>query len=127
MKKKGVALLCITLLLIIVFVGCSKEGTTSSTTGLKKSEETKQSSEVRLMWWGGETRHKATVEAVEIYKGINPDVTVKTEYSGWDGYFDKLTTQLAAETGPDIVQMSYTNVAEYVAKEQLMPLDDLIK
>ncbi len=127
MKKKGVALLCITLLLIIVFVGCSKEGTTSSTTGLKKSEETKQSSEVRLMWWGGETRHKATVEAVEIYKGINPDVTVKTEYSGWDGYFDKLTTQLAAETGPDIVQMSYTNVAEYVAKEQLMPLDDLIE
>lgn len=127
MKKKGVALLCIALLSIIAFVGCSKDSKTNSTTEGTNNGGTKQSSEVRLMWWGGETRHKATVEAVEIYKGINPDVEVKTEYSGWDGYFDKLTTQLAADTGPDIVQMSYTNVAEYVAREQLMPLDDLIE
>lgn len=113
-------------------VGCSQ-----NTEGSKKADQTQEGSEVsvkkeepvslRFMWWGSETRHKATVEALDIYKGIKPEVEVKTEYSGWDGYFDKLTTQLAANTGPDVVQMSYTNVAEYVARNQLLPLDEYVE
>ncbi|MDU6263815.1 MAG: sugar ABC transporter substrate-binding protein [Anaerocolumna aminovalerica] len=126
-KKKVFVLLCVALLSITVLAGCSsankKEGTTETT----NKQGTKTNSDIRFMWWGGETRHKATVDALELYKGINPDITVKTEYSGWDGYFDKLTTQLAASTGPDIVQLSYTNVSEYVARKQLVPLDEYIE
>lgn len=127
MKKRGVALLCIALLSISALIGCSKANKSNSANEGANKTETNKSSEIRFMWWGGETRHKATVGAVEIYKNINPNVVVETEYSGWDGYFDKLTTQLAANTGPDVVQMSYTNVAEYVAREQLMPLDNLVE
>lgn len=101
----------------------SKSGETDKGNTARKEGNTS----LRFMWWGGETRHKATVDALELYKRIAPDVEVKTEYSGWDGYFDKLTTQLAANTGPDVVQMSYTNVAEYVARNQLVPLDEYIE
>jgi oligogalacturonide transport system substrate-binding protein len=59
---------------------------------------------IRLAWWGGETRHKATVAAAEAFMKKNPDIIVKTEYSGFEGYYDKLITQLAAGTGPDAFQ-----------------------
>jgi len=59
---------------------------------------------IRMAWWGGETRHKATVAAAEAFMKKYPTITVKTEYQGWEGYYDKLITQLAAGTGPDIFQ-----------------------
>jgi oligogalacturonide transport system substrate-binding protein len=59
---------------------------------------------IRLAWWGGETRHKATVAAAEAFMKQYPDITVKTEYQGFEGYYDKLITQLAAGTGPDLFQ-----------------------
>jgi ABC-type sugar transport system, periplasmic component len=59
---------------------------------------------IRLAWWGGDTRHKATVAAAEAFMKQNPDIVVKTEYSGFEGYYDKLITQLAAGTGPDLFQ-----------------------
>lgn len=59
---------------------------------------------IRLAWWGGETRHKATVAAAEAFMRKYPTITVKTEYSGFEGYYDKLITQLAAGTGPDVFQ-----------------------
>ncbi|MCX7025998.1 MAG: ABC transporter substrate-binding protein [Spirochaetes bacterium] len=59
---------------------------------------------IRLAWWGGETRHKATVAAAEAFMKKYPNITVKTEYSGFEGYYDKLITQLAAGTGPDAFQ-----------------------
>lgn len=123
--RKVVTMLCVSLMVLGAFVGCSSRNTDQSQEA-STQKENKENSSIRFMWWGGETRHKATVDALEIYKEINPSVEVKTEYSGWDGYFDKLTTQLSANTGPDVVQMSYTNVAEYVAKNQLQPLDDYI-
>ncbi len=59
---------------------------------------------IRLAWWGGETRHKATVAAAEAFMKKYPEITVKTEYQGFEGYYDKLITQLAAGTGPDVFQ-----------------------
>lgn len=132
MKYKNLfALACVATLSVATLVGCSTTNKSTKSTEGTSAEANKQNneagSELRFMWWGGETRHKATVDALELYKEAKPNVTVKTEYSGWDGYFDKLTTQLAAGTGPDVVQMSYTNVSEYVAREQLAPLDEYIE
>lgn len=130
MKSKNMlVLLGVTVLTMSSLIGCSSTKSSKGNEGAEKlnNHSSKTVQDVRLMWWGGETRHKATVDALAIYNEANPDVNVKTEYSGWDGYFDKLTTQLAASTGPDIVQMSYTNVAEYVARKQLAPLDEYIE
>jgi oligogalacturonide transport system substrate-binding protein len=68
------------------------------------AQATGKQATIRLAWWGGETRHKATVAAAEAFMKKNPGITVKTEYQGFEGYYDKLVTQLAAGTGPDIFQ-----------------------
>ena len=81
---------------------------------------------LRFMWWGGESRHKATVEAMDLYMQNHPGVKVEYEYGGFSGYFDKLLTQLAGNNAPDIVQLSYTNVNEYVVRDQLEALDSYI-
>ncbi len=60
--------------------------------------------EIRLAWWGGDNRHKATVAAAEAFMKKYPDIVVKTEYQGFEGYYDKLITQLASGTGPDLFQ-----------------------
>lgn len=83
--------------------------------------------DLRFMWWGGETRHKATVEAVDAYMANNPGVQIEYEYGGWSGYFDKLLTQLAGRNAPDVVQLSYTNVGEYVVRDQLFALDEYVE
>ena len=60
--------------------------------------------EIRFAWWGGDARHQATVAAIDAYNAAHPETFVKAEYQGWDGYYDKLITQLAAGTGPDAFQ-----------------------
>lgn len=38
----------------------------------------------------------------------NPNIKkIVAEYSGWDGYYQKLVTQLAGQTAPDIIQINY--------------------
>ena len=58
-------------------------------------------------WWGGETRHKATMAAVEAFEQEYPWVTVECEYSSWDGWTDKVATQLAGGTAPDLMQVNW--------------------
>ena len=58
---------------------------------------------LRFSWWGGETRHKATMAAVEAFEQEYPWVTVECEYSSWDGWTDKVATQLAGGTAPDLM------------------------
>ena len=58
--------------------------------------------ELRFSWWGGESRHNAILEVIEMFEEQNPGVTIKAEFSGWQGYIDKLRTQMAANSQPDL-------------------------
>ena len=61
--------------------------------------------ELRFMWWGGDARHEATLAAIDRYMELNPNIKISAEYSGYDGYYQKLATQLAAKAAPDLIQM----------------------
>ena len=61
--------------------------------------------ELRFMWWGGDARHEATLAAIARYMELNPNVKISAEYSGYDGYYQKLATQLAGKAAPDLIQM----------------------
>lgn len=63
--------------------------------------------EMRFSWWGGDPRHVATLAVMEQFEELNPGVKMSGEYSGFDGYLEKLVTQLAGETAPDIIQIDY--------------------
>ena len=60
---------------------------------------------LRFAWWGGNERHQATIKVIALFEERNPGVKVEAEYGGWDGYREKLITQLAGGTAPDIMQI----------------------
>lgn len=63
--------------------------------------------QLRFSWWGGDERHEATLAAMATYEAKNSGVKLVGEYSGFDGYLEKLVTQLAGGTAPDIIQIDY--------------------
>ncbi len=62
--------------------------------------------ELRMSWWGGDSRHVATQAALAAC-GAKYGHTVKGEFTGFDGYLEKLTTQMAGGTEADIVQVNW--------------------
>jgi multiple sugar transport system substrate-binding protein len=77
---------------------------------------------LRINWWGSKLRHDATLKALDLYTKENPNITFEPEYSGWDGYWDKLATEVAAKQAPDIYQMDPAYLNQYVTNNQLAEL-----
>lgn len=67
---------------------------------------TAHAAELRMAWWGGESRHVATQKAIAAC-GEKYGHTVKGEFTGFDGYLEKLTTQMAGKTEADIIQVNW--------------------
>jgi multiple sugar transport system substrate-binding protein len=81
---------------------------------------------LQMTWWGSTDRHKRTQEALaEFHKG-HPNILVRTQFSGWDGYWEKLATETAGGNPPDLIQMDYSYIGEYARRGALRPLDDLV-
>jgi oligogalacturonide transport system substrate-binding protein len=79
---------------------------------------------LRFSWWGGDARHKATLAALDIYQKKNPTVKIEAEYSGFDGYYQKLVTQLASGTAPDVFQSDQGWTAEFYKRgDVFLPLE----
>ncbi|MFH5182543.1 ABC transporter substrate-binding protein [Paenibacillus sp. TAB 01] len=117
------------LLLAFTAAGCSSLGVkeeaqpapqtggtqTATSTGAKPIK-------LRVMWWGSQARHDATLKILDLYTKKNPNITFETQYQGFDGYLDKLTTQAAAKNAPDIIQMDAAWLADWNGRGQLADL-----
>lgn len=93
----------------------------------KSSVSTKNKVTLRFGWWGGDDRHKAYLDAIKKYMELNPDVTIVAEYGGWNGYKEKLYTQLAGGNAPQIFQNHYTWLQEESAWADATIVKDLYK
>lgn len=62
---------------------------------------------LRFSWWGGDDRHQATLEAIELWNQRHPEIEIVPEYGGWDGWTEKVSAQLSGSTEPDIMQINY--------------------
>ena len=63
--------------------------------------------ELRFSWWGGGERHEAFLKAIKLFESKNPGVKIKAEYTGFQGYQERLTTQIAGKSEPDIMQLNW--------------------
>ncbi len=62
--------------------------------------------DLRMSWWGGDSRHTATQEALKVC-GAKYGHTIKAEFAGWSGFPEKFATQMAGGTEADIVQINW--------------------
>jgi len=137
MKKftRSVSIAIALLLVIALFTGCSNQAQTNkpnqsnsqaSSKTAKSSESGKsKNAELRFAWWGSDDRHEAYMEAMNKYMDLNPNVKLIAEYGGWDGYKEKLYTQLASNNAPHIFQNHYTWLSEQAAWDSNTIIKDL--
>lgn len=99
--QKSVGTLCITAAIILCCTGCGGSSAGSSTRI------------IRFSWWGGQSRHQATQEAVDGFAKAHPDITVRTEYGAWNGWEDAAAAALYAGTEPDVMQVNWNWLTDY--------------
>lgn len=104
--------------------GTTAAGTTSGTTANETGGE--EPVTIKIAWWGGQARHDYTQKLLDLYSQNHPNVTFEAMPSGWDGYFDKLATQAASGSMPDIVQMDYLYITTYAKNNSLADLQSFI-
>ncbi|HMI33026.1 MAG TPA: extracellular solute-binding protein, partial [Propionibacteriaceae bacterium] len=61
--------------------------------------------ELALAWWGNPTRNKNTEAEIAAFTAANPNVKISGQPGDFASYWDKLATQTAGGTAPDIIQM----------------------
>ena len=81
---------------------------------------------IKITWWGGQSRHDYTQKLLDKYTETHPNIKFEAVPSGWDGYFDKLSTQAASGSMPDIVQMDYLYISTYAKNNSISDLTEFI-
>jgi len=71
---------------------------------------------LRFAWWGGAGRHQATLKAIAAFEQRHPGVKIKAEYMGFAGYLERLTTQIAGGSEPDVMQINWAWLAMFSRK-----------
>jgi multiple sugar transport system substrate-binding protein len=79
---------------------------------------------IRMTWWGSDTRHDLTHQAIAAFEEEYPNITVKGEFKEWDGYWDALATTTAADDSPDVLQMDELYLSSYGDRGALLDLAD---
>ncbi|MCL2898727.1 ABC transporter substrate-binding protein [Brenneria tiliae] len=63
--------------------------------------------ELRMSWWGGNQRHQATRLALDAFEQAYPGIKVRSEPGGFDGQLQRLATQVAGNSEPDVMQINW--------------------
>jgi multiple sugar transport system substrate-binding protein len=106
---KKLVLMVMTLLLpALVFAGAQKEAASNNY--------------MRLTWWGNTVRDEQTAKVADLFKTRNPGVSIDLETTGWGGYWDKVNTQAASGSVPDLMQQDYLYIEQWASRGQLLDL-----
>ncbi|MCX7027192.1 MAG: ABC transporter substrate-binding protein [Spirochaetes bacterium] len=79
-----------------------------------------QNATLRFFWWGGDSRHTATLAAIDAFQKKFPSIKIEPEYAGWDGYYTKLSTMVASGGAPDIMQTDVKFMPDLMAQGDVL-------
>lgn len=66
-------------------------------------------------WWGGDSRHEATIAAVDAFMAKYPGIKVENTYGAWTGWEDSMATMFATGTAPDVNQVNWNWLESFSA------------
>lgn len=81
-----------------------------------------------LLYWNYMTNmEEIEGDILEAFKGAHSDIDLSYEYVPWQQYWEKLNATLAAGNPPDVWNTAPTFYYEYILRNQLADLTDLIE
>ena len=120
--KRGLAVL-VSAAMMLSLTACGKSGEAGSTaaaqsdTEASKEENTQEASseakKIRFSWWGGDSRHEATENAIAAFMKKYPDITVEPEYGAWSGWEEKQSLALVSGNAADLMQINWNWIDNY--------------
>ncbi len=110
LSRKFVVLAVVAVMLILA--ACGNAG--SEGKGQDQSGAPGDPIKLKFMWWGGDARNEATYKAIDAYMAKHPNVKIEGQVEAWDTYFEKLLTQIASNSAPDIIQLDYQFVPDLI-------------
>lgn len=111
-RTKGFCASAVALALCALAAGCGGSG---ETVGGGKVV-------LRYTWWGNPDRAERTEQAVALFEKQHPDIRVRTSFSGYDAYKQKLAVQATGGDAPDVMQLDYRQIDQYASGGVLLDL-----
>lgn len=68
---------------------------------------------LRMNWWGGDSRHQATLEAIKAFESKYPNIKVEAEYEAFTGHEEKVALALKSGSAADVLQLNMDWVFNY--------------
>lgn len=135
--KKRVAIVLAAVTAAMSLAACGSSSTESDGSGQSSaasSEEAESvsggssaSASMTMAWWGNQTRNERTQQIIDLYTEQNPGVTIDGQFSEFNDYWNKLATAAAGHSMPDVVQMDYKYLNQYVSNGLLVDLKPYIE
>jgi multiple sugar transport system substrate-binding protein len=74
---------------------------------------------LRFTWWGNADRADLTEKAIDLFEAKHTNIKVETSFAEFNAYFQKMATEVAGGSAPDVLQMDYRYVREYADRNVL--------
>lgn len=134
--KSAMAIMTAGMLAVLALGGCgntqgageTNQGTAAnneSTAGMGNAGS--DGAALTISWWGNQTRNERTQKVLDLYSSENPGITFDGQFAEWADYWTKLATASAGHALPDIVQMDYAYLEQYVSNGLLVDLTPYIE
>lgn len=137
--KRRLALILVGAMAVTSLAGCGSSSTADSTSSDSAATEaaadaaesdagsSSGSASLVMAWWGNQTRNERTQQILDLYAEENPGVTIDGQFSEYSDYWNKLATAAAGHSMPDIIQMDYKYLNQYVSNGLLVDLTPYIE
>ncbi|MDO4650893.1 MAG: ABC transporter substrate-binding protein [Eubacteriales bacterium] len=66
-----------------------------------------------LDWWGGDSRHEATQQAVEAFMDKYPGIDVKVNFGAWSDWETAKAAEYMSGNNPDVQQINFDWISKY--------------
>ncbi len=81
---------------------------------------------LQLAFWGNASRNKLTQKAIQEFQKKNSSIAINSWYADFTIYFNKLNTQIAGGSAPDLIQMDMSYLAQFDKNHLLLDLTPYI-
>ncbi|NMI02895.1 carbohydrate ABC transporter substrate-binding protein [Paenibacillus sp. SZ31] len=110
-----------TIMAAALITGCTNQDA-------QKTEETSETGQkvLKVAWWGNDGRKERTLKVIELFEKKYPDIKVEPSDGPNGEYWTTLAMNAADQEFPDVIQMDYKYIDEFVQRKLLLPLDELV-
>ncbi|MBQ9519586.1 MAG: carbohydrate ABC transporter substrate-binding protein, partial [Firmicutes bacterium] len=102
--------------LSIILAMCTAIGSAGCTSGddmVVYGGNSENKTQISLAWWGNDARVAYTMDGVNVFEQLNPDIKVKCKYGVWAGYSRRQNIYMLSHDEPDVMQVNFDWIGTY--------------